>query len=45
MTATLSDFDHPSWVTALATFASYGLVLLAVTVLLFVVPYALFTAL
>ncbi|MCD2201173.1 hypothetical protein LPA44_14940 [Halobacterium sp. KA-4] len=45
MTATLPDFDHPSWVTAMATFASYGLVLLAMTVLLFLVPYAIFTAL
>jgi hypothetical protein len=45
MTATLPDFDHPSWVTALATVASYGLVLLAMTVLLFLVPYAIFTAL
>jgi len=45
MTATLSDFDHPSWVTALATFASYGLVLAAMTVLLFGVPYAVFAGL
>ncbi|CQH52097.1 uncharacterized protein HHUB_1806 [Halobacterium hubeiense] len=45
MTATLSEFEHPSWVTALATFASYGLVLLAMTILLFGVPYAVFTAL
>ena len=45
MTAALPDFEHPSWVTALATFASYGLVLLAMTILLFLVPYAVFTAL
>ncbi|GAA0273076.1 hypothetical protein [Halobacterium noricense] len=45
MTAVLSDFDHPSWVTALSTFASYGLVLLAMTILLFLVPYAVFMAL
>ncbi|MGB9963545.1 hypothetical protein [Halobacterium hubeiense] len=45
MTAALPDFEHPAWVTALATVASYGLVLLAMTVLLFGVPYAVFSAL
>jgi hypothetical protein len=36
------QFDLPSWSTALATFLSYGLVLLAMTVLLFLVPYGIF---
>jgi hypothetical protein len=42
MPAVLDRFDHPSWLTALATFASYGLVLVAMFVLLFLVPYGLF---
>jgi hypothetical protein len=36
------QFDHDSWRTALGTLVSYGLVLAAVTVLLFLVPYGLF---
>lgn len=40
-----ADFDHPSWWTALGTFAGYGVILLAMTVLLFLVPYAIFLAL
>lgn len=42
MSAARDEFDHPSWFTALATFLSYGLVLLAMTVLLFLVPYGIF---
>lgn len=38
----LDPFDHPAWVTAAATAAGYGLVLLVIFVLLFLVPYALF---
>ncbi|MDH5020675.1 hypothetical protein [Halobacterium rubrum] len=41
----LDQFDHDSWWTALGTFVSYGLVLAAMTALLFLVPYFLFTAL
>lgn len=37
--------DHPSWVTAVGTLVSYGLILVAMFVALFVVPYLLFTAL
>ncbi|WP_255679344.1 hypothetical protein [Haladaptatus salinisoli] len=40
-----ADFDHPAWLTAVSTVASYLLVLAAMTVLLFGVPYLLFTAL
>jgi hypothetical protein len=38
-----SGLDHPSFVAAAGTVAAYGLVLLAMTVLLFGVPYLLFT--
>ncbi|WP_280177945.1 hypothetical protein [Halorussus marinus] len=41
MTA-LADFDHPSWKTALGTLAGYGLILLVMTAVLFLVPYAIF---
>ena len=37
-----ADFDHPSWWTALGTFAGYAVILVAMTVLLFLVPYAIF---
>jgi hypothetical protein len=37
-----ADFDHPSWLTALGTLAGYGLILLAMTVLLFLVPYGIY---
>jgi hypothetical protein len=40
-----ADFDHPSWLTALGTLAGYGVILLVMTVLLFLIPYAIFTAL
>lgn len=35
------DFDHPSWRIAGATAASYLLVLVGLTLLLFVLPYLL----
>ncbi|WP_256474650.1 hypothetical protein [Haloplanus halophilus] len=41
MTA-LDRFDHPAWTAAAATAASYGLGLLALFTLLFVVPFLLF---
>lgn len=37
--------DHPSWLTAVGTLVSYGLVLVGLFVLLFLVPYALFVGL
>ncbi|WP_435178980.1 hypothetical protein [Halorussus sp. AFM4] len=40
-----ADHDHPSWTTALGTFAGYGLILLAMFVALFLLPYAVFVAL
>jgi hypothetical protein len=35
----LETFDHPAWVTAGATLISYGLILLVLSVLLFLIPY------
>ncbi|MFH5798752.1 hypothetical protein [Haladaptatus sp. CMAA 1911] len=40
-----ADFEHPAWMTATSTVGSYLLVLVAMTVLLFGVPYVIFTAL
>jgi len=40
-----ADVDHPSYLTALGTFAGYAAILLAMFVLLFLVPYGLFVAL
>lgn len=41
----LDQFDHDSWLAAAGTLASYGLILAAMTALLFLVPYAIFLAL
>ncbi|MFC5970314.1 hypothetical protein ACFPYI_03130 [Halomarina salina] len=35
-------YEHPTWLTAVATALSYGLILAAMTVVLFVVPYIVF---
>ncbi|GAA0199200.1 hypothetical protein ACFFQF_15870 [Haladaptatus pallidirubidus] len=40
-----ADFDHPAWLTAAGTIASYLLILALMTVLLFGVPYVIFSAL
>lgn len=37
--------DHPTWLTAGSTLVSYGLLLLAMFVVLFVLPYLVFTQL
>jgi len=39
---TPEEFDHPSWLTAVGTFVSYGAILLGMFLLLFVVPYLIF---
>jgi len=39
-----AQFDHPAWLTAAGTLAGYGLILLFMFLLLFVVPYLLFPA-
>lgn len=41
MSSVTEQFDHPTWLTAAATVAGYGLILLVLFVLLFVVPFAL----
>jgi len=43
--SSLAEFDHPSWKTALGTFAGYGAILLAMFAVLFLAPYAVFSAL
>lgn len=35
-------FDHPAWTASIATVVSYGLGLLGLFVLLFVLPFAFF---
>jgi hypothetical protein len=40
----LQQFDHPTWFTAAGTLISYTVILVAMFVLLFVVPYLIFTA-
>lgn len=39
------DFRDPAWVTALSTAIGYGIILVVMTVLLFIVPYLVFVAL
>lgn len=41
----LERFRQPAWTTAIATVISYGLILVAFTVLLFGVPFLVFSAL
>jgi hypothetical protein len=41
----LAQFDHPAWVTAVGTLVGYGLVLLVLFAVLFVLPLALFVGL
>jgi len=38
-------FDHPSWLTGVATAVAYGVLLTAIFLALFVVPYVAFRAL
>ncbi|WP_281272986.1 hypothetical protein [Halalkalicoccus subterraneus] len=38
----LARFTHPAFRTAAGTLAGYGLLLLVMTLLLFLVPYAIF---
>ncbi len=41
----LAQFDHPAWLTAIGTLVGYGLVLLVLFVVLFVVPLGIFVGL
>jgi hypothetical protein len=44
--ATLPEqFDHPAWLTGIGTLLGYGIILVALFVALFVVPYLIFTLL
>ncbi|WP_280663200.1 hypothetical protein [Haloarcula amylovorans] len=43
MPRTLDRFDHPAWMTAAGTLAGYGLVIGFLFLLLFVIPFLLFT--
>jgi hypothetical protein len=40
-----SRFDHPAFRTAAGMLAGYSIILLVMTVLLFLIPYAIFVAL
>lgn len=39
------EHDHPSWFTAAGTVAAYGLILVAMTLVLFGLPYLVFSLL
>jgi len=39
----LDQFDHPAWLTAAGTLVSYGLILVFMFVLLFVVPFLVYS--
>jgi hypothetical protein len=39
------DITHPAWVTSIGTLISYGLILFALFVGIFIVPYLVFTLL
>jgi hypothetical protein len=43
MDSPLARFEHPAYVTGVATAVSYGLILVFMFVLLFVIPFVLFT--
>ena len=45
MAVDLSEFEHPSWLTAAGTGVGYLLILALMTVLLFIVPWLLFVLL
>lgn len=40
----LDRFDHPAWLTAGGTLVGYAIIVSVMTVLLFLVPYLIFTA-
>ena len=39
------EHDHPSWLTAAGTFVAYGLILGVMTLVLFGLPYLIFSLL
>jgi hypothetical protein len=40
--SSFSEFDHPAWFTAVGTVLAYGAILVAMFVVVFLVPFALF---
>ena len=38
-----AEYDHPAWVTAVGTFIAYGIILVGMALLLFAVPWLIFT--
>ena len=45
MTDIRSQLSHPAFRTAIGTVIAYGVILLVLTVILFLVPYAIFSVL
>lgn len=43
MNIPIERFDHPAWVAGIATAIGYGIILAVMTVVLFVIPYLVFT--
>jgi hypothetical protein len=41
MEASLEELEHPAWKTGIATLVGYGIILLAMFVALFIIPYLL----
>lgn len=39
------EFDHASLQTAISTFVGYGVILVVMTIVLFLIPYLIFAAL
>jgi uncharacterized membrane protein len=40
----LSEFKHPAWITTLGMAGGYAVLLLLMTILLFIIPYVIFTS-
>ena len=40
-----AEYDHPAWVTAVGTFIAYGIILLGMSLLLFAIPWLVFSLL
>jgi len=45
MNIPIERFDHPAWETGIATAIGYGIILVAMFVALFVIPFLVFLAL
>ncbi|WP_222919533.1 hypothetical protein [Natrinema sp. SYSU A 869] len=45
MAVDLSEFEHPSWLTAAGTGIGYGLILALLVLVMFIVPWLVFSAL